>query len=840
MAWRDSRRGRWRMLGFSLSVMVGIAALVASGSLRKSLLDAVEREARALLGADIYLHSKRPFSKEAEKLLAGIPARVQRETALTIMASAPGSGDSRLVQARGVDPGFPFYGAPVTDPPDAWKRCLAGEGFVVDPALIEALRSKPGDVIRLGKLEKPLLGTLVKAPPQVSALGVFAPELFLARKLVAATELVGGNDFTFHRAWLQVPAALDVEAHVVKRLKRPLNSAAVSMETVAARKKTIGAVLGALYSFVSLMAFIALALGGLGIASAMRVHARERLPRVATLRCLGATAGQALAVYVAQGTMLGLAGSAGGVLLGLAIQAGAPLLLNRVLPFQLEPGIPWGVAASAMGFGFLICVSFALLPLLSVRRVPALAAVRAKVEGAPGGWRDPLAWVIGVVLVGALTKLAMTLSPPDAPKAGIAFTAGLGGGLLVLALVARLTMWAVRRAVRPWWPFPLRQGLAGLYRPGNQTSLFLLSGGLVTALVLSTLLTQHLLLEKFNSRTLLGKANFYAIDVKSDQRAAVGTKLKALDAPPVDEAPMILTTISEVNGKSQTELREGAENRRRAPNWILNNVYRATWREAPGEGEEVIDGRWVARHDDPDKPVPVSLEEGLAKRLRVKTGDRITLNAGTDKLECEITSLRKVDWEEMRLNFLIVFPAGRAEKLAHTWAVSARLPTPAAGAKVQRELSAAFPNLTIFDIAAAVGILEDILAKAGVVVRGLSLVVVLTGVLILIAVVSAGRQGRTEESVLLRTMGASSGQIRRILTAEYVLLGFLASAAGAGLSTGFSWLLARYLFDVPFTAWLLPLAGAVAVVCGITAALGLLMSRGIATHPPLAILRQET
>lgn len=842
MAWRDSRRGRMRLLWFSFSIMIGIAALVAMGAVRQSLLDAVEREARALLGADVYLNARKPLTPKAEDLVARVPARVLRETALTVMAVSPATGNSKLVQARGVEPGFPFYGAPVTDPPEAWAKCLAGEGFVVDPALTEALQVKTGDTIKLGDVELPLLGVLLKAPPQVSGLGVFAPELFMARPLAAKTGLTGGNDFTFHRLWLQVPPKLNVERHVVERLRRPLNAEGVQMETVAGRKRTIGAVLEVLYSFVSLIAFIAVALGGLGVAGAMRVHAQERLPRVATLRCLGAPAGKALAVYVAQGILLGLAGAAGGVVVGLAAQYVAPLVLNRVLPLRLEPGLSLGAAATALGFGFLICVSFALLPLLKVRRVPPLAAVRAQIVTPRGGgfWRDPLAWGILLILAAAMTALAVSLSPPQARLTGVGFTAALAGGLLLLAGTAWSVTRLARKIARPWWPFVARQGLAGLYRPKNQTLLFLVAGGLGVSLVLSTVLVQDMILKRFDSRLMRGKANFYVIDVKTTQREAVREKLRELQAPPVDEAPIVLTTVVQVNGKTPSEPRDAGDRRERPSGRALSQVYRATWRENPGESEEVVEGEWVARHEaDAPGPVPVSLEEDAARRLRVKVGDRVTFNAGTRRLECVVTSLRKVHWEDMRLNFLIVFPAGLAESLPHTWAVSARLGSPAEGARAQRELTAAFSNLTIFDLGAAVGVIEDILDRAGRVVRWLTGLVAATGVLILLAVIMAGRRDRIEESVLLRTLGASRRQIRHILTMEYLLLGFLSALTGALLSLGFAWLLARFVFKLPFSAWWLPLGVAVAVVCGLTLLLGALLSRGVATHPPLAILRQE-
>lgn len=316
MAWRDSRRSRLRLLLFSASIMAGIAALVTIGSLRESLLQALDNEARGMLGADVYLHAKRPVSEKVEAIMAGQPCQVQKEVAFTTMVRPVEGKSARLVQARGVEAQWPFFGKPVTEPAGAWARCLAGEGFVADPALAEQLGVLPGEPLKVGELELPLLGILSRPPPQVSIMGAFAPELFFAHRLVPQTKLDPAGGLTFHRRWLLFPDGYNVDRFFGETMKPALRAEGVSLETVSARKRSVRQVMDMVYSFLSLMAFIALVLGGLGVASAIHVHAVERLPVVATLRCLGCTASRAMAVYVIQGIWMGLAGPAGGVLLG--------------------------------------------------------------------------------------------------------------------------------------------------------------------------------------------------------------------------------------------------------------------------------------------------------------------------------------------------------------------------------------------------------------------------------------------------------------------------------------------------------------------------------------------
>jgi putative ABC transport system permease protein len=823
MAWRDSRRARARLLFFSLSIMAGIAALVTIGSLRDSLLQALDNEARALLGADLYCHAKKPFSPKAEELLTATGAIIQRESAYTTMAR---SGENvRLVQARAVDPRFPFFGKPETQPPDAWARCLSGEGFVADPALAEHLAIQPGSRIKIGELELPLLGTLIKPPPQVSMMTAFAPEMFFARALAPQTKLDGPLGFNWHRAWLLFPDGTNVDRIVDRTLKNPLRAEGINTETVNARKRTAAQVLERVYSFLSLTAFIALVLGGLGIASAIHVHVSGRLPVVATLRCMGCTPARALAVYVLQGMWLGLAGATGGVLIGTAAVAAAPAVLRSILPVEIQTRVPAGIVIQSLIFGFVLCLSFSLLPLLKVRRVSPAAAVRAHISGGGRWWRDPLAWLALPLAAGALIWLSVLLSPADNPRVGPLFCAALGVALLLLAAVARLIMWSARKTVRPWWPFTLRQGLAGLHRPRNQTMLFLLSVGTAVSLVLTTLITESLLTTWLRSGQTGIQENFFVLDLKPEQRAPARATLESGGAKVTTEAPVTRVSLRSLKGQSVEDMSEKKRGQRPS-GWALTHVYRASW--------------------DPDAPLVMpetehrlSLEKSLAENLKLKPGDSLTLDAAGTTLQCTVAELHEISWERLFSNFPIIFRSGQPAGIPSSWATGAQITDAVMGARLQKQLSTQLPGTTIFDIAAMTAVIGDMIERGSWLIHSLSLLTVFTGLIILAAVLLAGRRDRVEESVLLRTLGASRRQIRRILIWEYLLLGLFASATGALLSLGAGWLLATGVFKVPYTAWHWPLAAAIALVCGTTALLGMALSRGVARHPPLTILRAE-
>lgn len=825
MAWRDSRRTRLRLLSFSAAIMAGIAALVMVGSLRDSLLRGLDSEARAMLGADVYLHARRPVSEKAETMLREQPATILKETAFTAMARVVSrDAEAKLVQARAVERGWPFFGKPTTEPPDAWERCLNGEGFVVDGVLEETLRLRTGDRLKLGELELPVLGVLRRPPPQVSLMSQFAPEIFLALPLVPNSALNEGAVGTFHRRWLLFPDGYDIEKKFEDKFKKPLRTEGLNMETVAARKRSITFILNMVNSFLSLMAFIALVLGGLGVASAIHVHSTERLPVVATLRCLGCTADRALAVYVIQGLWLGLAGATGGVALGAAAVYGAAALLQGIVPVPIEASVSLPIAGQALLFGFLLCICFALLPLLQVRRTPAMAAVRASVVPAGSRWREPLTWVVLAMVTGALVWLAITLSPPGMRRLGAGFCVMLALGLLLLAGAARLIMRGARKVVRSWWPFTVRMGLAALHRPRNQTLLFLLSVGTGVSMVLSTLLTQSMLTRYLSNWDARMKANFFAINITPEQRTQAADAVRRAGADFMGEAPVALFSLQRVDGKSLDELQD-QKGKGRIGGW-LTHIYRASWDPKLPQAEA-------------GETVNISIEKSFAETFRVKVGTRVTFNHAGKTVECSVKEIHEADIEKMLDNFPVLIKDRLPPDLYVTWALGARIKDAAHGVRVQRELTAAVPGATIFDIAAISAVVEKLISRGARVIHWLSLVTVFTGLIIVVAVLLAGRRDRVEESVLLRTLGASRGQIRRILVTEYFLLGLFAALSGALLSVGFAWLLAWQVFEIPFTTWQWPLTAAVAFVCAMTALLGMVLSRGVASHPPLAVLRGE-
>ena len=315
--------------------------------------------------------------------------------------------------------------------------------------------------------------------------------------------------------------------------------------------------------------------------------------------------------------------------------------------------------------------------------------------------------------------------------------------------------------------------------------------------------------------------------------------------PVLEQAPIVTmriaslkgTAVATLNPKSRDPSAKGA-----SPDWALRREYRTTWRDRLIDTETLVGGLWSPRVDgapSEQNPVPVSLEDGIARDLHLSVGDSLTFDVQGIEIPCRVGSLRRVDWRQVRPNFFVVFPAGSLEDAPAQYVVATRTESASAAASFQRDLLAAFPNVSTVDLTLVLQTLDRIVSRVGFVVRFMALFTVLTGVVVLGGTIVTGRWQRLQEAVLLRTLGASRGQIRGILIAEYAALGSLAAASGVGLAAGGSAALSQFAFHAPPVLPLMPLAVAWLAVTLLTIGIGVLGSRGIADEPPLEVLRRE-
>lgn len=832
MAWRDSRASRRRLLLFTACIVVGIAALVAVGSFGRSLEAAIEDQAKGLLGADLAIGSRVRFTPEHEEFLRALGGEQAREVAFTTMIAFPAADGTRLVQVRALEGAFPFYGRIETEPADAADRFRSEGGVLVEESVLIQFGVRVGDPVRIGAWDTRVAGTLLKVPGESVVFATMAPRVYLRRADLEATGLLQTGSLARYRVMFRMPEGTDVE-ELVRRNKARLDVLRLSVTTVAERKEDLGQAMRNLYHFLSLVGFVALLLGGVGIASAIHVHVKQKVPNVAILRCLGCPVGSAFAIYLIQAVVLGALGSGLGAGLGVGLQHALPRVAADVVPFEVEVRTSWIAVAEAAAVGFLLCVLFALLPLAAVRKVSPWGVLRVAFEAARR--RDGLQVLVGGIL--AVLIVCFALAHTQRWQEGLGFAGGLIVAFGVLAGVGRLAIAGLRRVRAAGLAFVVRQGLANVHRPNNRTLLLVTAIGLGTFLLLTLHLTHATLLRELISGRESDRANAILFDIQPDQRQAVADLVRSQGLPVLDEAPIVTMRLMSVRGQPVEAILADGDSR--APRWALRREFRSTFSETLRDSEKVVAGEWTPRVAADTEPVPISVEDGIARELGVGLGDDLVWDIQGVPMRTRVASLREVDWRRVQPNFFVIFPAGPLDEAPAFHVLVTRVDSAEASARLQRSAVSAFGNVSVIDITLVLQTLDQVLGKIAFVIRFMALFTVATGFLVLVAAVWSGRYQRVRESTLLRVLGASRRQALRILTVEYAALGLAASATGVVLALAATAALAWWVFKVPFSPpWEPPLA-AVLVVTLLTVATGLVASRGVTTHPPLEILRDE-
>jgi putative ABC transport system permease protein len=838
MAWRDSRRNRGRLALFISSIVLGIAALVAINSFADNLRADIDKQAKSLIGADLVIASNKEIEPVMQKLLDSIATGGERsdEVRFVSMVVFNASGGTRLVQVRALqNAGFPYYGAIETVPQSASREFREeGRKALVDQTLLLQFDTKPGDSIKVGNLTFEIAGALHKIPGQSAMTATIAPAVYIPRQYLAETGLMQKGSRVSYYHYYKLADKTDADK-LVKKLEPRLDEAGFGFDTIESRKKSTGEAYEDLASFLALVGFVALLLGCVGVASAVHIYIKEKLPSIGVLRCLGMTGQQAFLVYLFQVMAMGLIGSIVGALLGSLIQLYLPQLFQSFLPVEVSVAISWGAIVQGIAIGLIIAVLFALLPLLSIRNVSPLITLRAGIEQVSSS-KDPLRWGVYTLII--LFIFLFSYFQLGTWLQALAFTGGVLVAFMVLALIARAMMWLVKRFFPVTWGYVWRQSLANLYRPNNQTLLLTVSIGLGTALIATLFLMQRLLLSEVAFAGSEHQPNLVLFDIQSSQMNAVTNFTKSQGLPIIQSVPVVTMRAEKINGLTASDVRK--DTTLGIPDWVFTREYRVTYRDSLIDTEKSIAGKWTGVASDQSAAIPISLEEKYAEKLKVKIGDTILFNVQGAMLSTVVANLRKVEWNRVQTNFLVLFPKGILEEAPQFHVLMTRTSTEQHAASFQQALVKNFPTVSAIDLGLILETLDEILGKISFVIRFMALFSISTGLLVLIGSINNSKYQRVQESVLLRTLGASRKQILSINAFEYLLLGILASGTGVFLSVAASWALAVFSFEIEFVPDLFPLLPVFIGIIVLTVFIGMLNSRSILNRPPLEVLRRET
>lgn len=843
---RDLRAADVRALFVALVLAVAASTMIAFFLDR--LERGLERQAGQMLGGDLVLEQREPFSADLRERLENAGFILSDQVDLVSMISRGGRFQPASLKA--VDDVYPHYGTSYVDFGDGTEQIASGpppgEAWA-DPRLIELVEIELGDRVQVGQTELAVTGIIEREADQSGGFGNFNPRLMINTADVEATGLVQeGSRIEFEILAAGPPAALDQVQGLLAELRRD----GVEVRDVRVDRPQLGNALQRAESYLGLAGLAAVLLAGVAVAMSTRRYVERHLDTAALLRCFGASQRQLVTIFTLQLMGLALVAAIIGALLGLVGQAVLIWLLVSFLPMTLPPPglMPLGLGVFT---ALAVLVGFAGPTLLRIKRVSALKVLRRELDPLP-----PSAWlVVGVasIVFGGLLWLYSGSLP-------LAIALLVGGALLlgVLWMISALLLSGLLRVVhrltgRSEWSQALRLGGRQLARR-RQAGLGQLLAFSVTFFAMAMIvLVRGDLLSTWQDQLPENTPNYFAINIQPSER----DPFEAAVSPRVETQstlyPMVRGRVIAINDQSP---RDAVPPDARGDN-SLRRELNLTWQSEVPEGNEVVAGEWfspaqLGRDANGEQgtesegwmsavdatqqaaPVPISMEDGLAERLGLSVGDEMTFSVGSDEITTQITSLRSLNWDSFQPNFFVIFPPGVLEQFGHSYITAFHLPEAEQG--LIRELITDFPGVSLLNVDAILGQVRDVLAQVTRAVELVLALVLLAGVSVLYAALTASRPVRAHESGLLRVFGAGSRMISRVQGAEYALLGFTSGLMGAVLAELTTAALYIYLLDLTprlhLGLWVfLPVGGAVLI-----GVIGHALSRGLRRQAPAASL----
>jgi putative ABC transport system permease protein len=831
MAWRDGRASFSRLLLFMASIVLGIAAVVSIQLFSNNLKDNIQVQSKALMGADYIIDSRQKPSEKVQAIIDSLGPDAS-EVNFVSMAAFPKNDGTKLVRVRALEGGFPFYGEIETEPADAGNNYQDRGGAIVDATLLLQYDIQVGDSIKLGKVTFPILGRLKSIPGSTAISSSVAPTVLIPYRYVEQTELLQMGSRKEYQYFFKDPDA-DLE-FLDENLDPILDDENADLDTHTSTSSRLGRQYDNIGRFLNLVAFIALLLGCVGIASSVHIYIREKLKNVAVLKCLGASRKQTFIIYLVQIIGIGALGGIIGSTIGVILQYAFPYILQDFLPFDVAISISAQPILLGCSLGILMSVLFALLPLLGTWYVSPLEVLRDSDDNIKKPKRARAIVLFVILFFIFLFSFWMLKSV----KNGLVFTIGICLTFAIVSGIANIFIKLIKKFFPSSWGYTQRQSLLNLFRPNNQTLVLVLSIGLGTFLISTLYFTKDILLGKTSIENKQQDANIILLDVQGKQAKPVVKTFESNGMEIIDNIPIVTMRFHSIRGRLANEIRRDTTSQVRR--WLLNREFRVTYRDQLSDTEELFAGTWTGEAKaEAGKPVPISISDNLSRDANLSVGDSIVFNIQGVLMNTYVGSIRTVDWSSLQVNFTILFPTGILENAPQFNVMTSYAADEEQSANIQRALVKEFPNVSILDIRQVFTIVEDILSKISWIINFMAFFSILTGLIVLMGSVRNTKFQRIKESILLRTLGAKSKQILKIVALEYIYLGFLGSFTGILLSLVSSQLLASFVFEEPFIPSAIPFVIFIPGITALVLLIGLSNIRTVLKSPPLAVLRKE-
>jgi putative ABC transport system permease protein len=828
VAWRLARREidlRFRGLRLLLACLfLGVGALAAIGSLTQAVSREIASRGATILGGDVeFTVSQRAATAQERAAMAAL-GRVSESAKMQATAIGGTPADPRIVpiELKSVDSAYPLIGALTLR--GGAPTPLGADAAWIAPALADRLGLARGARFRIGSADFAVAGIIADEPDRLGEGFTLGPVAIVSSAGLARTLLVQPG--SLYESRYRIALGNGAPKAAADDFKRRFATAGWEAKTSDRAAPGAARFLDRMGQFLMLVALSALVVAGIGVGNGVRSYFATRRGGIATLKVLGATSGVIARVYGLQLGAIAAIGIVAGLVAGVVAVPAIVAAAADALPVAPAFAIEWQPLLLAAAYGVLIAIIFTATPLIAAGHVPAAGLLRGILDGRRPPWRATLPWVLGA----SAGVVALAMLSAEQPVLTASFLTAVIGVLAVFAGFGWLIRHAAARAPRIRRPL-LRLAIAAIHRPGAQTGALAVALGLgLTLFVLLAAIQTSI--DANIARTVPQRApSLFALDVPPPREAEFRRVVTTIaPSATIRTVPAMRGTITGYGTTRVADLKtlpEGA--------WALRGERGLTYSATLPEGSTLTAGTWWPR--DYAGPPLVSIDQQLATVLKLKIGDPVSFSLLGVERTARIASFRRIDWDTLGFNFVMVFSPNAIADAPHNLAATIYLPK-GREAPVMRALLAPFPSVSVIEVGGVIAQVRTIISQLASAITAAASVAVLAGIAVLIGAIAAAREARTYDSVILRTLGATRAQVLGAQAIEYVLLSIALAVLSLALGLGGAWYVIVGIFEFAWLPDYRAVAITLAVGTGAIIAIGLAGAWPILSVRPACALRQ--
>ena len=791
-------RGAWkRMFFFILCIAIGVAAVMTVKTFSNMVQETIQGQAKGLIAADIVIKGSWKQGEDdivyQKKILpSGTQFLFLKELhgmAQFKNSESPKKSGSLITELKSIPltgAQYPFYGEFKSDPNQPLQELLAGNGAVVEPSFIIKTGLSLGDEFSLGKTKLKITGIVLSEPDRISRAFSIGPRLFVSRASLDKADLIQPGSRIKHRTLIKLPNSIELEKALVL-LESGLPDKTISIRTYKDVQSSLSSSIDRMGQYLGALGVIALLMGGIGVAMIVRTFMAQKLDTLAIMNCLGASSRTLFKVYLLQSFLMGLAGSLLGVGIGFFLTYLLPAKMEGLINYQLEPAFYWTPSLQSLLLGIATTLLFCLWPLLSAVHTRPLRLFRRNLqedELTSGSTKDR--WLVGLTLCVGLG--AMICWQAGSLKRGLVFLTALGISIGVFMLASMLLLKLLKMLPQSG-PLSRKYGMSNLKRPNNQAVSIITCLGMGIMLILTVRLVQMDTLAMLNKNTEMKPPNYFFIDIQKDQKERFVKVLNQI-VPEAERSltPLVRSRLYKIDDQLIANWKYKDKQREE---WFINREFALTFMAGPPPKDNVvIEGQWW--NEERAKNAEVSLEQDAAKRLNAKIGSQLTIEIQGIPVSAKVTSIRTVNWRNMRTNFYMIFSPGALAEAPLTYVATVHVPDEKE-LQLQHAVVKALPNITALSTRDIVNTIESTVSKLTTLVDFMSGFAIAAGLFILSGSIASTKYRRLRESAILKILGAKRKVVASILGFEYATLGVIAALVGILIAQGFSWAIMKYM-----------------------------------------------